>query len=256
MMNDLRGKVALITGSSSGIGAETAKLFATHGVKVMLTGHIRAEGEAVCAEINALGAEAHFVHADLLHTDTPALLIRETIAKWGRLDILVNSAGIQFVKSIDEVKPEDWDLVLQINLKAPFFMAQAAIPWLEKQGGVIINLSSTNAMIGDYKDFIYDSSKAALNHLTKGLAMDLKDRNIRVNAVMPGGTLTPMVSKWLRMHRTDENEIPKILENLKTAPFVATPTQIANVIVFLASDLGNWINGAEIPVDGGKVAMR
>lgn len=249
-MEDLRGKVALLTGSNSGIGKAAALELARHGVKVTIHGMNEERGRLTVEEICASGGEAMFVRQNLSLPDAPKQIIEQTISHWGSLDILVNNAALVCNKPIENIEHEDWDSLFTVNVKAPFFLIQEAIPWLKRSGeGVVINVSSINRLVNSPQNIVYDAMKAALNHMTRGLSLDLREANIRVNAIMPGGTDTPLLNEWFKI----TNHTPEQMEEIKrNEKFLGTPEQIADVISFLASKRSAWINGAEIPVDGGK----
>ncbi|GMX63730.1 glucose 1-dehydrogenase [Paenibacillus elgii] len=248
-MEDLHGKIALVTGSTSGIGKATAIKLARHGVKVAIHGLNEEHGRQVVEEICDLGGDAIFISQNLSLRDAPKRLVERIIDRWGGLDILVNNAALICNKPIEDIQHEDWDSLFEVNVKAPFFLTQEALPWLKRSGeGVVINVSSINRLVNCPNNLVYDAMKAALNHMSRGLSMDLRETNIRVNAIMPGGTATPLLNEWFNMTNRTPEEIEQIYKEAKN---VATPEQIANVIVLLASKRSSWINGAEIPVDGG-----
>lgn len=248
-MEDLHGKIALVTGSTSGIGRAAAIELARLGVKVTVHGMNEERGRRVVDEICQLGGEAIFVRQNLSLREAPKQLIEQTVGHWGGLDILVNNAALVCNKPLEDIGHEDWDSLFAVNVKAPFFLTQEALPWLKQSGeGVVINVSSINRLVNCPNNLVYDAMKAALNHMTRGLSLDLREAHIRVNALMPGGTATPLLNEWFKMtNRTLED----IEQYLKEAKNVATPEQIASTIVFFASNRSAWINGAEIPVDGG-----
>jgi 3-oxoacyl-[acyl-carrier protein] reductase len=244
---DLRGKVAVITGSTSGIGRAAAIALASHGVKVAVSGRDRERGEQVVAEIALAGGEAIFVQVDLLEARAPETLIEDTVRQWGRLDIVINNAALICHKEIDQVTHEDWDRLFAVNVKSGFFVMLQALPWLKKNGGSVINVSSINRLINVPNNIVYDTMKAALNHMGRGLSLEMRANGIRVNTIMPGGTDTPLLDEFFRQINVKNGTA----EQIERPPNVASSRQIADVLVFLASDSSSWINGTEIPVDGG-----
>lgn len=251
-MDDLRGKVALITGSTSGIGRAAAIALARYGAKTVVHGQSEQRGADTVAAIAAEGGEAHFVRMNLAEPDAAQRLVEVAAERWGRLDIVVNNAALICNKPIEQVRHEDWDSLFAVNVKAPFFVVQAALPWFDRVGGgTVVNVSSTNRLVNSPDNVVYDAMKAALNHMTRGLSLDLRlaGRNVRVNAVMPGGTATPLLDKWLDMQHMSAGEKRELYE--REAGKIGTPEQIADAIAFLASERSGWINGGEIPVDGG-----
>lgn len=248
-MKDLKGKVALVTGSTSGIGKAVAIELASFGAKVTVHGMNEERGRQVVNEIQSLGGEAIFVQMDLSSPEAPSQIIEQTTKHWGALDILINNAALICNKPLESLEHADWDSLFAVNVKTPFFLTKEALPWLKaSDSGVVINVSSINRLVNSRNNLVYDAMKAALNHMSRGLSLDLRESGIRVNAVMPGGTATPLLNKWFDM----TNRTPEEAEHLlKTAPNIATPEQVAHAIVFLASSQSGWINGAEIPLDGG-----
>ncbi len=238
-------RVALITGGTTGIGGATARELAASGYHLLVTA--LSDPNNIQKEIRDGGGTISFVKSDFAHAERTAKeIVDATIALYGRLDLLVNCAGTISHKNLDEVTSVDWDRIFSINLKAPFFMMQQAFPYLRKTKGNIINVSSTNAVRPARKNHLYDSLKAALNNLTKGFALEYREAGVRVNAIMPSGVRTPLVDQWLREYLGREPNAADF-EN----PAIAEPIQIAKVIASLASDEMAWINGAELPVDGG-----
>jgi NAD(P)-dependent dehydrogenase (short-subunit alcohol dehydrogenase family) len=247
-VEDLSGKVALITGSTSGIGRAAAIELARRGVKMTIHGMNEERGHLAVEEILAFGGKAIFVQQNLSHPEAAKEIIQQATEHWGALDILVNNAALICNKPMEELTHEDWDSLFAVNVKAAFFLTQAALPWLKRSGeGTVINVSSINRLVNDSNNLVYDTMKAALNHMSRGLSLDLRNSSIRVNAIMPGGTETPLLNSWIKKKNYD----PIDIERIKEATKLASPEQIAEVIVFLASNRSAWVNGAEIPVDGG-----
>lgn len=253
MPNAVQNKVALITGSTSGIGKAAAELLARQGFNVAVTGkeQDREQGEILVKALLSQGHKAIFTAADLQEPQAPEDLVSRTVAEWGRLDIVVNNAAQPCHKPLAEITHADWNRLFSINLKAPFFLIQAALPWLKISSGAIINVSSINAINNSHSDMIYDAMKAALNHMTRGLAIELRENGIRCNAIMPGATATPAINEWYRQKFVNVEDTNSMAEAAKMDPHVAQPMQIAEAIAFLAGQSSAWINGAAIPVDGG-----
>lgn len=238
-------RVAIITGGTTGIGAATARQLSKNGYRLFLVA--LSDPDKFEKELTRAGVDVRFMDADLRDSqDSARRIVDATIAQWGRLDLLVNCAGIISYREVDEVTEKHWEEIFAVNLMAPFFMIQQAIPHLKKSRGSIINVSSTNAWYPARKNHLYDSLKSALNNLTMGFSLELREFGVRVNAVMPGGVNTPLVDQWLRIYR-GHAPTEADLNN----PALAQPDQIASVIAALASDEMNWVNGVELPVDGG-----
>jgi NAD(P)-dependent dehydrogenase (short-subunit alcohol dehydrogenase family) len=245
MTSNHHERVAVITGGTTGLGGATVKLFAQNGYRVLATNLDDQNGYT--DTLIADGLNVSFFAADLSNPQSASrAIIARAVELWGRLDVVVNCAARVEFKSVMDVTDEDWDAIYTVNLKAPFFMAQAAFPHLERVKGCIINVSSTNAWRVNKQNQLYDSLKAALNHLSKGLALEFRDAGVRVNALMPGGMNTPLITQWLEkaLGRTPTEEE-------STSPMMAEPEWLAQGILALASDELRWINGAEIPMDGG-----
>ncbi|MFC0328977.1 SDR family NAD(P)-dependent oxidoreductase [Paenibacillus sepulcri] len=247
----VQGKAAIITGSTSGIGQAAAEALARHGAKVLVSGRDQARGEEIARSITESGGEAHFVKADLADRDAPARLVHEAAGRWGTIDIVVNNAALVCNKPVEEIVHEDWDRLLNVNLKAPFFLIQAALPWLRESRGSVINISSINGIRNDNNNLVYDTIKAGLNHMTQGLALDLRTAGIRFNALMPGGVATPLLNQWFRQFTVNPEDADRLAEAAKHGPHVGTPRQIADAVLYLAGSRSSWVNGAVIPIDGG-----
>ncbi len=245
MTSNPHERVAVVTGGTTGLGGATVKLFAQRGYRVLATNLDDRNG--YIDSLVANGLDVAFFAADLSRPQAAShSIIAKAVELWGRVDVVVNCAARVEFKSVLEVTEEDWDAIYTVNLKAPFFMAQAAFPHLERVQGCIINVSSTNAWRVNKKNQLYDSLKAALNQLSRGLALEFRDAGVRVNALMPGGMNTPLITQWLEkaLGRTPTAEE-------STSPMMAEPEWLAQGILALASDELKWINGAEIPMDGG-----
>jgi len=249
------GKSVLITGSTSGIGEGTAKAFAAHGAQVMVSGRNQERGEAVLAEIKGAGGAAELIIGDVADADFCDSLVSETVARFGRLDILINNAGIVIQGKIASHSNEAWQTLLNTNVSAVFYLSRAAIgPMKQQGGGVIINISSECGLIA-YEDLAaYSSTKGAISMFTKVVAIDHASDKIRVNAICPGDIDTPMTDiAWKALNLSPE-EIRKQLEDHIPIGRVGEPNDIAAMAMFLASDAAGFITGAVIPVDGGTTA--
>jgi NAD(P)-dependent dehydrogenase (short-subunit alcohol dehydrogenase family) len=245
MSSNTDSRVVIITGGTTGLGGACTKLFAQNGYRVLASNI--SDNEGFIDKLRAEGLGVEFFAADLSAPDISAkAIVARAVELWNRIDVVVNCAGRISHKAVEDVTDADWNEIFAVNLKAPFFMAQAAFPHLAKTKGCIINISSTNAWRVNLKNHLYDSLKAALNHLTKGLALEYRDSGVRVNALMPGGMRTPMVNEWISKYM-GRATMPTDLMN----PAIADPVMVAPGVLALASDELRWINGAEIPMDGG-----
>ena len=242
------GKVAVVTGASSGIGRATALAFAREGASVVLVSRDRAALEAVAAE--AVGPTA-VVAADVMATDTPARVIQAAIERFGSIDVLVNAAGIIGTASTDQTPDELFDRMFAINVRAPFRLMREAFPHIKARQGNVVNVSSVNGLRAFAGVAVYCSSKAALDHLTRCAALDWAPHGVRVNCVNPGVTVT-------NLHRRggmDETRYAAFLERAKETHPLGRPgraEEIADAVLFVASDRAGWMTGDTIAVDGGR----
>ena len=250
----LRDKVALITGGTSGIGEATARLFAKEGAKVAITGRNAKRGAAVIQEIQENQGNAIFLRADVsLATDCQRAL-DQTIAAFGRLDILFNNAGVFYPQTILECSEKEWDQQINVNLKGTFLMSKFALPSMIAQGhGVIINNSSGWGIVGGDHAVAYCASKGGVVLLTKAMAIDHGRQGIRVNCICPGDVETPMLPADAKMRGLSWQNY---LEDCKKRPMgrIGTADEIAKAVLFLASDDSSFMTGAALVVDGGGTA--
>lgn len=244
----LAGKVALITGATSGIGMATARLFTERGATVLLSGRNVEAGEALAAELGA-----GFLAVDVAAPGAAAILIDWAVSRHGRLDVLVNNAGILFQGDSQECTDAQWDAVLAVNVTAVFRLSRAAVPVMAGQGGgAIVNVASDWGLVGAQKAVAYGTSKGAIVQLTRSMAADHARQGIRVNAVCPGDTETPMLHvlagpDWEAQSRAMAAAIP--------LGRIGQPRDTAAAIAFLASDDASFVTGAMLPVDGGNSAV-
>ncbi|MFW5984882.1 MAG: 3-oxoacyl-[acyl-carrier-protein] reductase [Halanaerobiaceae bacterium] len=247
---DLEGKVAIITGSSRGIGAEVAKLLAQNGADIVLNYPFDGEKDNVLQvkeEIENLGQKAIHIKADVSEKTDAEKLIKKAREEYNKFDILVNNAGITRDNLLLRMKEKDWDQVMDVNLKGVFNCTKAAIRTLMKQrGGRIINLASVVGIIGNAGQANYSASKAGVIGFTKSMARELASRNITVNAVAPGfikSKMTEELSDKVKTEMQDSIPLNKFGE----------PQDVAEMIVFLASNKAKYITGQVINIDGGMV---
>jgi NAD(P)-dependent dehydrogenase (short-subunit alcohol dehydrogenase family) len=251
----LENKVALITGGTSGIGEAVALLFAKEGARVAITGRNQERGQAVVKQIAKNGGHAIFFSVDVRKAEDCNRSVEETIAAFGRLEILFNNAGVFFANTVVDCSDEEWDLQLDINLKGTFLMSKFALPhMIERGSGVIIHNSSGWGIVGGDKAVAYCASKGGVVQLTKAMALDHGARGIRVNCICPGDVYTPMLPEDAR-HRGVKWE--DYLAGCANRPMgrIGTAEEIAQAALFLASDDSSFMTGAALVVDGGGVAV-
>jgi len=248
------GKVCIVTGATSGIGCAVAREFARQGATLLLTGRNASTGEAFARELAGGSASAAFLAADLGDREAPARIVRGTLDRFGRIDVLVNNAGMLISGTAEECTDADWDRVLDINLSSAFRLSRAVVPVMRAQGaGSIVNIASDWALMGARGATAYAVSKAALAQLTRCMALDYATTGIRVNAVCPGDTDTPMLDQEFAGCERQE----RMAALASTIPLgrVARADEVARVVAFVASDAASFMTGSLVPVDGGTSAQ-
>ncbi len=258
----LQGKVALVTGSTSGIGLGIARALAAEGTHLMLNGFgDPAAIEAIRADLAATGLRVLHDGADLSRRDEVAGLVQRTVAAFGRLDVLVNNAGIQHTAPVAAFPDDKWDEVIAINLSAAFHAMKAAIPTMVESGwGRIINIASAHGLVASPNKSAYIAAKHGLVGLTKTAALELANTGTTVNAICPGWVLTPLVQAQIdaraKAESADPDEIARRMLGEKQAMLqFSTPEGIGGLAVFLCSEAARTITGAAMSIDGGWVAQ-
>ncbi len=250
----LEGKVAIVTGAASGIGLASAFAFAREGARVVIVDVNRGRGEQAVEKIITEGGEAVFECADISREVVVSQIVADTVARWGRIDILFNNAGVVLVKPLEETTEAEWDRLMAINVKAAFLTIKHVVPHMRRAGrGVILNTGSIASFVGQLNTPAYTASKGAIALLTKSLALDYGRDGIRVNCLCPGITDTPM----LREHLGDGPEgEAKIRSRLSRVPLGALlkPEDLARAALYLVSDDSAGITGITHIVDGGLLS--
>ena len=246
----LKDKVAFISGGARGIGAAIAKLFAREGAKVVIGDVLEEEGRKTETEINETGGESLFLRMDVTSEDEWQQAVASTLARFGKLDVLVNNAGIGDTGKVEDTTVEAWDRVMDVNAKGVFLGTKAAIPELRRSGGgSIINISSQVGLVGtETASPQYQASKGAVRMLTKATAIQYADDRIRVNSVHPGPIITPM------LEASDDGEMDKILLSRIPLKKYGEPDNVAFAVLLLASDESCFMTGSEMVIDGGYTA--
>jgi len=252
MSDLLKNKVALITGGASGIGRATAHIFAREGAKTVLADMDTTQGEETTHEICKTGGEAIFVKTDVSKSAAVEALVQKTIDTFGQLDCAFNNAGI-FGRSalLADFTEDDWDQLIDINLKGVWLCMKYEIPHMLERGGSIVNASSVSGLVGSKSSPLYAASKHGVTGLTRTAALQYADKNIRVNCTCPGAIHTPML-EHIFSHNPANRE-----KYTAAAPLgrLAKPEEVAEAVAWLCSDASGYITGVALPVDGGWVAQ-
>ncbi len=250
-MGRLAGKVALISGGARGQGAAEAQLFVREGAAVVFGDILDDEGKKVEASIRASGGQATYVHLNVTREVDWRAAVATAVQTYGRLNVLVNNAGILFRSKIEETSEADWDRIMAVNVKGVFLGTKCAIPAMRQAGGgSIINISSTAGLVGNSGETAaYTATKGAVRLFTKATAMQHVKDNIRCNSVHPGPIATDMIKDVLENRAAWE-------QRLRRLPMgrVGTPDEVAYGVLFLASDESSYMTGSELVIDGGTTA--
>lgn len=251
-MGRLEGKVILISGGAKGQGATESIMFAGEGAKIIIGDILDDEGLKVESQIRELGGDATFVHLDVTQESDWDNAVKTAISSYGGLNVLVNNAGILIRKSIEDTTVEDWDRIMSINAKGVFLGTKAAIPALrEAGGGSIINISSTAGLVSSSSGSAsYTATKGAVRLFTKSTAIQYAKDGIRCNSVHPGPIETDMIHQSI----TDPDAMALRMEKLPMGR-LGKPEEVANGVLYLASDESSFVTGSELVIDGGSTAQ-
>jgi NAD(P)-dependent dehydrogenase (short-subunit alcohol dehydrogenase family) len=252
MVMRLKNKVALITGSGSGIGKSSALLFAREGAVVIVNDVSEDKGNETVEEIGTQGGQAIFVQADVTNPASVEAMVERVIEQYGRIDVLFNNAGISGIGALHEIEPDAWDRVMNVNIKGVFLPSKYTIPhMIRQQSGSIINMSSCIAEIGLARRASYAATKGAVLALTKSMQVDYASYGIRVNAILPGTIFTPFVEQYLKTSYDDPEAAIASLKTRQLSGDLGRPEDVANAALFLASDESKFMMGSPLYIDGG-----
>jgi NAD(P)-dependent dehydrogenase (short-subunit alcohol dehydrogenase family) len=251
-MPDFKDKVVLITGATAGIGAATAEAFAAAGAHLVLTGRTTTPGEELAGRLRARGARAKFVTGDVSKEESVRAWIAAAVAEFGRLNVAINNAGVEgALGPVTEQTVDNFEHVFAINVRGLMLSLKHEIPVIAKQGGAIVNISSMVGDIGMAGASVYVASKHAVNGLTRSAALETARMGVRINAISPGGVVTPMLQRFTGGNK----EMQTGFANAHPVGRLASPEDIARSILFMASDDASFMTGSVVAVDGGYTAQ-
>ena len=253
-MARLASKVAIVTGAAQGIGLGIARVFAEEGAHVVLSDIDDAAGEAATATLRESGGQAQYIHADVARETDVQQLVAAAVERFGRLDVVVNNAGVVAVQTVEESSVEDWDRVMAVNVRAIFLTTKYALPHLRASGGgSILNVASVSSFVGQQGTPAYCASKGAVLMLTKSLAVDYGRERIRVNCICPGITDTPMLREHAQHAGDADAHLQQRLQRVPAGAMLY-PRDMGRAAAFLCSDEAAGITGTSLVVDGGYIA--
>jgi NAD(P)-dependent dehydrogenase (short-subunit alcohol dehydrogenase family) len=251
----LAGNVALVTGGASGIGRASAILFAHEGARIVVADLPGSPIDDTLSAIREAGGQAVAAAGDVRRAEDAERMVATAVAQFGRIDVLFNNAGIEFVASVEDMPEDKWDLVVDTNLKGIYLMSKAAIPRMIQQGGgKIINTASQLGWVGAPRFSAYCASKGGVLNLTRAMALELAPHNIRVNALCPGAVETPLLLRQFGGGRSGPQGTLQMLADLHALKRIAQPVELAYPALFLACDESSFMTGASLVVDGGYIA--
>ena len=246
----LKDKIAIITGSSKGIGEGIARVFSKDGARVVITCRTESTGEKMANELGAKQGNAIFVRTDVTKTEDIRNMINKTVENFGKLDILVNNAGCYLSKNAEETSEQEWEFIQNTNLRSTFLCSKYAIPHLKKTKGNIVNIGSMVGVVGDGQTAAYSASKGGQIAMTKNMAIDYASYGIRVNVICPGWINTPLLEDWFNQKK-DPDAVKEYVINHHPLGRIGTIEECGYLAAFLASKEASFITGARFDIDGG-----
>jgi L-fucose dehydrogenase len=246
----LKDKVAIVTGSSKGIGEGIARVFSREGAKVVITCRTDKEGQKMAQELGSAAKQAIYVKTDVTQSRDIQNMINTTISTFGRLDILVNNAGYHLSKNAEETSEDEWEFIQNTNLRSTFLCSKYALPHLRKTKGNIINISSMVGLVGQPNAAAYSATKGGQIAMTKNMAIDFAPDGIRVNVICPGWIQTPLVEDWFGQQK-DPAAARKYIYGQHPLGRIGTIEECGYLAAFLASDEAAFITGTVVDIDGG-----
>lgn len=250
----LKGKVAVVTGGGSGIGRAIALVFGREGAKVAVLGRSQERMEGVVKELGQMGVEGRAIRCDVTKGQDTRRAVEEVEEAFGDVNVLVNNAGIWSASTVETISEEEWDRVIETNLKGPFLMSRAVLPSMRRAGGgAIVNVGSVLGLVGMKERAAYCASKGAVTLLTKAMALDHAHENIGVNCICPAIVETELVRGLFSETEAGRKAREVRIGTLPLGRF-GQPNDVAETAAFLASDESSWITGTAIPIDGGLTA--
>ena len=245
----LEGKVIAVTGGAKGIGQGCAQVMAGKGATIVIADNDEQAGPPAEADLRERGAEALFIPTDVSQSQAVTEMVERTIAEYGQLDCLLNNAGTHISKTVFDHTEEEWDRLIDINLKGYFLCTKAALPHLVAAKGNIINMSSMVGLVGQSRAVAYAASKGGIVAMTQALALDLAPHEVRVNCICPGWVTTPLVEDWFNQ-QPDPEEARQYIYSVHPLGRIATVEEVGEAAAFLGSDAASFITGIALPVDG------
>ncbi len=245
----LKDKVAIVTGSSKGIGEGIARVFSREGARVVVVCRTEEQGRKMAGELGACEGRALFVRTDVTSSEAIQAMISETIHAFGKLDILVNNAGYHISKNVEETSEEEWEFIINTNLRSTFLCSKYALPHLRKTRGSIINISSMVGLVGQGNAGAYSATKGGQIAMSKGMALDFAGDGIRVNVICPGWIKTPLVDDWFGQ-QPDEQKAREYIDSVHPMGRIGTIEECGRVALFLATEDSSFMTGSVVTVDG------